>query len=152
MVNNFTVCQNPYNDLSWWHKNIFTTIFLLLYFLLPLRMGPTCHRDTHQVFTYLILSLHPPAPSFPLTRHFFLRWKTAGNGWRRGHPSGGQVGPTGPTTRPVGHPPWPCINSQVLPSSLHTHQPRKPHLRAFAVLPQKKGSLGREWRRNPRVA
>jgi hypothetical protein len=64
MVNNFTVCQNPYNDFSWWHKNIFTSTFLLLYFLLPLRMGPTCHRDTHQVFTYLILSLHPPAPSF----------------------------------------------------------------------------------------
>jgi hypothetical protein len=65
MVNNFIVCRNLCNDFSWWHKNIFATIFLLLYFLSPLRLGPTCHRDTHQVFTYLILSIHPPAPSFP---------------------------------------------------------------------------------------
>jgi hypothetical protein len=66
------VCQNLYNDFSWWHKNNFTTIFLLLYLLLPLRIRPTCHRDTHQVFTYLILSLHPPAPSFPTHKTFFL--------------------------------------------------------------------------------
>jgi hypothetical protein len=56
---------------SWWHKNVFTTIFLLLYLLLPIRSGPTCHRDTHQVFTYLILSLHPPGPSFPTHKALF---------------------------------------------------------------------------------
>jgi hypothetical protein len=72
MVNNFTVCQNPYDDFSWWHKNIFTNIFLLLYLLLPLRLGPTCHRDTHEVFTYLILSLHPPAPFFPTHKALIL--------------------------------------------------------------------------------
>jgi hypothetical protein len=68
MVNNFTVCQNPYNDFSWWHKNIFTTIFLL--FVFTLTLGPTCHRDTHQIFTCPILSLHPPTPSFPTHKAF----------------------------------------------------------------------------------
>jgi hypothetical protein len=70
--NFFMVCQNPCNNFSWWHKNIFTTIFLLLYLLLPLRLGPTYHRDTRQIFTYLILSLHPPAPSFPTHKAFIL--------------------------------------------------------------------------------
>jgi hypothetical protein len=50
-------------------------IFLLLYFCclpLPLRSGPTCHRNTYQIFTYLILSLHPLAPSFPTHKAFIL--------------------------------------------------------------------------------
>jgi hypothetical protein len=67
MVNNFTVCQNPYNDFAWWHKNILTTIFLLLYLLLPLRIGPTCHRIHIKSLPYHFIHQHL---HFLLTRHF----------------------------------------------------------------------------------
>jgi hypothetical protein len=133
VVNNFTVCQNPYNDFSWWHKNIFTTVFLLLYLLLPLRLGLTCHRDTHQVFTYPILSLHPPAPSFPTHKALILaledsrKWmEERALEWR----AGGTDRPHQQADRP---PPWPYKSSHLLLSFSHTQQPRKP-LRAFAVL------------------
>jgi hypothetical protein len=119
------VCQNPCNNFSWWHKNIFTTIFLLLYLLLPLRLGPTYHRDTRQIFTYLILSLHPPAPSFPTHKAFILVLEDSRKWMEERAPEyrpGGTDRPHQQADRP---PPCPYLSSHLFPSFSQTKQPRK---------------------------
>jgi hypothetical protein len=40
------------------------------------------------------------------------------------HLSGGQVGPTGPTSMPTGHPPQPYTNSHILPSFFTLNSPK----------------------------
>jgi hypothetical protein len=88
VVNNFTMCQNRIMIFRGGIK-----IFLLYfsYLLLLLRLGPTCHRITHQIFTYLIFSLHPLATLFPTHKAFIIvleddrKWMEEGApNWRAG--------------------------------------------------------------------
>jgi hypothetical protein len=121
MVNNLR-CQNPYNDFSWWHKNTFTTIFLLLYLLLPLRLRPTCHRVTHQVFTYLILPLHPPAPSFPTHKAFILVLED-NKKWMEERAPEWRLGGTDRPQHQADRPPLLALFKQPPPTQFFAHTP-----------------------------
>jgi hypothetical protein len=84
-------------------------IFLLLYFCCyicfyayawdPHAIG------IHIVFTYLILSLHPPAPSFPTHKALIIALEDNKKWMEERAPEWRLAGPTGPTTRPADHPP-----------------------------------------------
>jgi hypothetical protein len=109
------------DNFSWWHNfflfHIFAIIFYSKIIKMPLRMGPTCHRDNHQNTTFFIPFSHPPLllhqhQFCSSNQHLFYQRSSANNGRRRGLPSRTHMGSIGPTTRPTGLPPRPYKNSR----------------------------------------
>jgi hypothetical protein len=105
---------------SWWHKNIFTAIFLLFAFTLTL--GPTCHRITHQIFTYLILSLLPLAPLFPTHIAFILALEDSRKWMEERAPEWRADGVNRPHQQAGWQPPW-ALFKQPPSARFLTHSP-----------------------------
>jgi hypothetical protein len=95
----------------------------LLYFcclLLLLRLGPTCHRITHQIFTYLILSLLPLALLFPTHKAFILALEDS-NKWMEERAPEWRADRADRPHQQADRPPPMALYKQLPPTQFFTH-------------------------------